>query len=48
MNDDRNAERLALYRADAAACPNLLVGGRLGAYRYWDMDRAIGEALALF
>ena len=48
MNDARNADRLALYRADAAACPNLLVGGRLGAYRYWDMDKAVGEALDLF
>jgi len=48
LNDERNAERLALYQADASACRNLLVGGRLGAYRYWDMDKAIGEALNLF
>ena len=33
---------------DLASLPNLLVGGRLGAYRYWDMDKAVGEALDLF
>ena len=27
--------------------PNLILGGRLGAYRYWDMDIAIKNALAL-
>lgn len=27
--------------------PNLLLGGRLGAYRYWDMDIAVKNALAL-
>ncbi len=27
--------------------PNLILGGRLGAYRYWDMDVAIKNALEL-
>lgn len=27
--------------------PNLILGGRLGAYRYWDMDLAIKNALDL-
>lgn len=27
--------------------PNMVFGGRLGAYRYWDMDKAIEAALAL-
>lgn len=27
--------------------PNLILGGRLGAYRYWDMDLAIKNALEL-
>ena len=48
VDDERNAKRFALYRADAEACPNLLLGGRFGAYRYWDMDKAIAEALDLF
>ena len=36
---------LARYRADAAAIPNLVVGGRLGGYRYYDMDKSIDAAL---
>ena len=27
--------------------PNLILGGRLGAYQYWDMDKAIFEAMKL-
>ena len=27
--------------------PNLILGGRLGAYRYWDMDQAVANALDL-
>ena len=27
--------------------PNVILGGRLGAYRYWDMDVAIKNALDL-
>jgi UDP-galactopyranose mutase len=23
------------------------IGGRLGAYRYWDMDQAIGAAMVM-
>lgn len=38
-------ELLALYQAEAAKQANLIVGGRLGGYRYYDMDRAIGNAL---
>ncbi len=38
-------ELLARYRAEAAKTPNLIVGGRLGGYRYYDMDRSIGNAL---
>jgi UDP-galactopyranose mutase len=35
------------YQRRAAAIPNLLVCGRLGEYRYYDMDQAIGRALTL-
>ena len=27
--------------------PNMILGGRLGAYQYWDMDKAIFEALKI-
>lgn len=35
------------YRARAEADPRVLIGGRLGEYRYYDMDQAIGRALLL-
>jgi len=38
-------ELLARYQAEAAKTPNLVVGGRLGGYKYYDMDRSIGNAL---
>lgn len=39
---------LAKYEAEAAALPNILFGGRLGTYRYLDMDQAIAAALEAF
>ena len=38
-------ELLARYQAEAAGIPNLVVGGRLGGYRYYDMDKSIDAAL---
>ena len=38
-------ELLALYQAESAKTPRVIVGGRLGAYKYFDMDRSIGNAL---
>ena len=47
-----NAESEALYQKYLAeiktAYPNLILGGRLGAYRYWDMDVCVKNALELF
>lgn len=43
-----NADSRALadrYRAEAANIPHLIVGGRLGEYKYYDMDRSIDRAL---
>jgi UDP-galactopyranose mutase len=46
-----NDESEALYQKYVAAAkekyPNMTLGGRLGAYRYWDMDIAIKNALEL-
>ncbi|MBR0460461.1 UDP-galactopyranose mutase [Candidatus Saccharibacteria bacterium] len=46
-----NDESEALYQQYVALAkekyPNLILGGRLGAYRYWDMDLAIKNALDL-
>ncbi len=36
------------YAERARISPNLLICGRLGEYRYYDMDQAIGRAMALF
>ncbi len=48
VNSERNQELYRRYRELADATPGLRVGGRLGAYQYWDMDKAIGHALADF
>ena len=45
--DDQNAKLYESYRRRAAATPNTLIAGRLGEYRYYDMDQAIGRALTL-
>jgi len=36
---------LERYRAEAAQVPGLVVGGRLGEYRYYDMDQSVGCGL---
>ena len=38
---------LARYQAEASAILNLVVGGRLGGYKYYDMDKSIDAALRL-
>jgi len=45
--DESNAKLYARYRERADADPRLLVCGRLGEYRYFDMDQAIARALQL-
>lgn len=48
INDIKNNELYARYLADAAKIPGLILGGRLGAYKYWNMDLAIANALKVF
>lgn len=48
VNDSVNHKRLAKYMAEAEQFSNLIVCGRLGSYRYLDMDSAIASALQLF
>jgi len=45
--DDANARLCQAYRERAKTIPNLLVCGRLGEYRYYDMDQAIARAFVL-
>lgn len=43
-----NAALYARYRALAAATPGVHFAGRLGTYRYYNMDQVVAQALALF
>ena len=45
--DSANEELYKRYRAMADQLPGVLVCGRLGEYRYFDMDQAIGRAMRL-
>ncbi len=45
--DQRNRDLYKQYRARANQDPTLLVCGRLGEYRYFDMDQAIARAMLL-
>jgi UDP-galactopyranose mutase len=45
MNDDRNNELYARYKALADRENNVVFGGRLGMYRYFDMNNIVDEAL---
>ena len=47
VNDARNSELYQLYAELAAARPDVVFGGRLGSYRYYDMDKVIAAALDL-
>lgn len=46
VNDDRNNALYARYKAEADKLGNVIFGGRLGQYKYYDMDKVIAEALA--
>lgn len=45
INDDKNGSLYGQYVALAAKEPNVLFGGRLGQYKYYDMDKTIRAAL---
>lgn len=45
--DERNQFLYKAYRTRAAAHPRFVICGRLGEYRYFDMDQAIGRALRI-
>lgn len=48
INDDRNQNLLEKYKQEAEKLPNVFFGGRLGEYKYLDMDTTIERALNLF
>lgn len=45
VNDEKNQELYARYRALAEKETGVLFGGRLGEYRYYDMDQVVESAL---
>lgn len=45
VNNEKNEELANKYRALAAVEENVIFGGRLGEYRYYDMDKVIKAAL---
>lgn len=48
VNTAADRDKLAQYRKLASGEPNLIFGGRLGAYAYYDMDKTIAAALDQF
>ncbi|WP_406538387.1 UDP-galactopyranose mutase [Fibrobacter sp.] len=46
MNDEKNNALFAKYKALAESETNVIFGGRLGMYKYFDMHHVIAEALA--
>lgn len=45
INDDKNNQIYAKYKKLANQCNNVIFGGRLGMYKYFDMHQVIGAAL---
>ena len=45
VNDEKNGALYAQYKALADAEPDVIFGGRLGEYKYYDMDKVIEVAL---
>ncbi len=48
LGGDANTELLNKYKAELQRHKNLIVGGRLGDYKYYDMDQTIASALDTF
>ena len=47
VNDEKNGKLYAAYRELVAQEKNTIFGGRLGEYKYYDMDQVIAAALEL-
>jgi UDP-galactopyranose mutase len=45
INDDKNNETFALYKNISLLEKNVIFGGRLADYKYYDMHQVIGSAL---
>ena len=47
VNDEKNGALYAAYKKLADAEPGVIFGGRLGEYKYYDMDKVIEVALSV-
>ncbi|MDY3091843.1 MAG: UDP-galactopyranose mutase, partial [Erysipelotrichaceae bacterium] len=47
VNDERNSKLYAEYKALSLNEDKVIFGGRLGEYKYYDMDAVIASALKL-
>jgi len=47
VNDERNGALYAAYKALADQKENVIFGGRLGEYKYYDMDQAVARTLEI-
>ena len=47
VNDDKNSALYAEYKALADKESNVIFGGRLGEYKYYDMDKVIEVAISV-
>ncbi len=47
VNDDKNSQLYEKYKALADKETNVIFGGRLGEYKYYDMDKVIEVALSV-
>jgi UDP-galactopyranose mutase len=45
INDDQNTNKFRQYQDRARTLKNVIIGGRLGEYRYYDMHQVIGSAM---
>ena len=46
VNDEKNSKLYGEYKKMAEGEKNVIFGGRLGEYKYYDMDKVIESAFA--
>ena len=47
VNDEKNSKLYEQYQEEAKKLKNVIFGGRLGMYKYYNMDQIVAEALKL-
>lgn len=47
INDEKNQAVYQKYKALADGCKNVIFGGRLAEYKYYDMHQVVAKALEM-